>query len=146
MFVQFISSNLTDDQYYAAIDWASRLSKVLQIRPVMKSHYNVHNSELLKTNNNISIRLLRDLLRKKSDGNEFRNAANYLLKNMDLAEINMVRDFVTSAINVSKEPEAEPTEKKTKKQSSKKIHQQPVAAKSEFNDDSPVKKITPIKN
>ena len=48
VFVQFIATNLTDEQYNNSIDWASKLNKVLDTRPVMKSHYNVHNSELLK--------------------------------------------------------------------------------------------------
>jgi hypothetical protein len=38
VFIQFITSNLTEDQYDAACDWAGKLCKVLETRKVMKTH------------------------------------------------------------------------------------------------------------
>lgn len=72
VFIQFITNNLTDDQFEAAIEWAGKLETVLDVRPVMKSHYNVHNSELLQNNNKISLQLLKDLLRHKAVSSEFK--------------------------------------------------------------------------
>jgi hypothetical protein len=102
VFVEFITKNLTEEQYDAAVDWANKLQKVLCTRPVMKSHYNAYNSDLLENNNNMSISLLKDLLRKKAEETEYRKEAIFVLKNMQLVETPMVRDLMLRSITVTK--------------------------------------------
>ena len=102
IFIQFITNNLNDEQFEQAQDWAAKLEDVLYTRPVMKSHYNVHNSELLQNNNNISLRLLKDLLRRNPCSNEFKNEATFIMKNMEHIEVLTVIDLVTTAISVSR--------------------------------------------
>ena len=116
VFVQFIWNNLTDEQFDASYDWAVKLENVLQTRPVMKSHYNVYNSDLLQNNNSISFQLIKDLLRQKSEDNDFRNEANYILKNIEGMEIQIVRDFIIASIrNSSLHESTDRVEKRPKK-------------------------------
>jgi len=72
VFIQFINGNLSEDQYTTAMDWASKLNNILNTRPVMKNFYDIHNSELLKNNNEISIILIKDLLRSKTANHKFK--------------------------------------------------------------------------
>lgn len=115
VFVQFICNNLTEEQFDAAYDWAIQLENVLKTRSVMKSHYNVYNSDLLQNNNSISFQLLKDLLRQKSDESNFKEEAYYILKNIDGMEIQIVRDFMYSTANKSSSRESTENREKTKK-------------------------------
>lgn len=45
------------------------------------------------------MKLFKDLLRLKKVENEFTKEANFILKNMDLVDINMARDLITAAVN-----------------------------------------------
>lgn len=111
VFIQFITWNLTEEQYEAAVDWAGKLTKVLETRPVMKSYYNVHNSELLKNNNNISTNLIKGLLRSKTEVIEFKKESQHILKNIDSYEVWSVRDFITASIQNSKAVKSKSTVK-----------------------------------
>jgi hypothetical protein len=111
VFIQFITWNLTEEQYEAAVDWAGKLSKVLEIRPVMKSYYNVHNSELLQNNNNISTSLIKDLLRSKTEVVEFKKESQHILRNIDSYEVRSVRDFIVASIQNSKQIKSKSTVK-----------------------------------
>lgn len=102
VFVEFICNNLTEEQYDVANDWAGKLKRVLKTRAIMKSHYTYNNSELLQTNNSISIKLVKDLLRQSKRHNEYTQEANFILKNMEMMEITTVRDIVIAAVNKSK--------------------------------------------
>lgn len=72
VFVEFICTNLTDDQYEAAKDWAIILEEVLQSREITDASNNLFNSEVLQSNNNIAIKHLSELLKHKPDENEFK--------------------------------------------------------------------------
>jgi hypothetical protein len=93
------------------VDWAAKLTKVLETRPVMKSYYNVHNSELLKNNNNISTNLIKGLLRSKTEVIEFKKESQHILKNIDLYDVCSVRDFITASIQNCKAVKSKSTVK-----------------------------------
>lgn len=126
VFVQFICNNLTEEQFDAAYDWAIQLENVLKTRSVMKSHYNVYNSDLLQNNNSISFQLLKDLLRQKTEENNYRDEAYYILKNIDGMEIQIVRDFIYSTVNNSlireSSEKVEKRQRKTKVKNNKEIN------------------------
>jgi hypothetical protein len=102
VFIEFITKNLTDEQFYDSLEWTNKLEKVLQIRPVMKCNYKVNNSEILESNNKIAFSLIKDLLRSKDDESAFKKEANFILKNLQLVETTVVRDLMISSINVTK--------------------------------------------
>ena len=64
----------------------------------MKSRYNLNNSELLNSNNSISTKLIKDLLKIKTVDSEFTKEVGYILQNIDLMDILMVRDLVKDSI------------------------------------------------
>ena len=94
VFIQFINGNLSDDQYSTAIDWASKLNHILWTREVMNNLYNVHNSELLKNNNDFTIVLIKDLLRSRLSNKSFKNEVINILKSLDWIELLEVRLIV----------------------------------------------------
>jgi hypothetical protein len=102
VFIEFITKNLTDEQFYDSLEWTNKLEKVLQIRPVMKCNYKVNNSEILESNNKIAFSLIKDLLRSKDAESAFKKEANFILKNLQLVETTVVRDLMISSINVTK--------------------------------------------
>ena len=91
VFIQFINGNLSEDQYTTAMDWASKLNNILNTRPVMKNFYDIHNSELLKNNNEISIILIKDLLRSKTANHKFKIEIINILSWWDTVELMDVR-------------------------------------------------------
>lgn len=102
VFIEFITKNLTDEQFYDSLEWTNKLERVLQIRPVMKCNYKVNNSEILESNNKITFSLIKDLLRNRDDETAFKKEANFILKNLQLVETTVARDLMISSINVTK--------------------------------------------
>lgn len=94
VFIQFINGNLSEDQYSTSIDWASKLNNILCTRSAMKNLYNVHNSELLKKNNDITIILIKDLLRSKLSNKSYKSEVLNILKSLDRIKLLEARTLV----------------------------------------------------
>ena len=65
----------------------------------MNNLYNVHNSELLKNNNDFTIILIKDLLRSRLSNKSFKNEVINILKSLDWIELLDVRLIVKGKFN-----------------------------------------------
>ena len=64
----------------------------------MKNLYDVHNSELLKNNNDISVILIKDLMRSKYSNKTFQSQIVRILSNLESVELIDVRTIVSGKI------------------------------------------------
>lgn len=64
VFIEFILTNLTSDQFSFAKEWVEKLQKLVVTRSVMKQSSSLFNSDILEKNNNISTTLIKDLIKQ----------------------------------------------------------------------------------
>jgi hypothetical protein len=64
VFIEFILTNLTSDQFSFAKEWTEKLQKLVVTRSVMKQSSSLFNSDILEKNNNISTTLIKDLIKQ----------------------------------------------------------------------------------
>ena len=70
VFVEFICKNLTNEQRSKTKEWVDELYHILQDRPAAKTYYRSNNTQTLIRNNEISVSLLKNLLRTNQDQND----------------------------------------------------------------------------
>ena len=72
VFIEFILTNLTSDQFSFAKEWVEKLQKLVVTRSVMKQSSSLFNSDILEKNNNISTTLIKDLIKQNWEQNEYK--------------------------------------------------------------------------
>jgi len=76
--------------------------KILIERPTAKSYYKCNNSQTLKRNNEISLSLLKTLLRHKSTVDEFSQSCHEIFKVFDTITVKVVWDRIRRALDKDK--------------------------------------------
>ena len=103
IFVQFVCRNLTDDQKTKTQEWVAQLFYILQNRPDNKSYYKSNNTQTLIRNNELSINLLKTLLRTSGDANEFMKLSLDIIKNIETIGLWWVRKTIREVVEYVKE-------------------------------------------
>ena len=103
IFVQFVCRNLTDEQKTKTQEWVAQLFYILQNRPDNKSYYKSNNTQTLIRNNELSINLLKTLLRTSGDTNEFMKLSLEIIKNIETIGLWWVRKTIREVVEYVKE-------------------------------------------
>jgi hypothetical protein len=103
VFMDFLYKNLTKDQINKTKKITERIFTILNERPTAKIHYGTAQMQTLKTNNEMSLSMLKSLLRNNSNQNDFMKGSSEIIKNIDSLSVSWVKNKIIDLIKASKQ-------------------------------------------
>jgi hypothetical protein len=93
VFLEFLYKNLSEDQRERTRRVTEKMLTVLNDRPTNKLQYKCSPSQILKSNNDIAMTMLKTLIKNYSLPNDFNKGALEIIKNIDVLSVAWVRDI-----------------------------------------------------
>lgn len=103
VFMDFLYKNLTKDQINKTKKITEQIFTVLNERPTAKIHYGTTQMQTLKTNNEMSLSMLKSLLRNNNNQNDFMKGSSDIIKNIDSLSVSWVKNKIIDLIKASKD-------------------------------------------